>query len=102
LAHLTEKRQQEGFAEPTPKQLKDAAKQKRHDANEAVVALFLENVEPAVINEAALRSYLGRYGPFDPERVTAILDRILESTPKDLHVEVYLDAIRKQIEGDAS
>jgi len=100
LGHLIEKRQQEGFVEPTPKQLKEAANQKRHQADESVVALFLEKLEPAVINEAAIRDYLNRYGPFDPERVADILDRLIESGPKDLHVEVYLDAIHKQIDGD--
>jgi hypothetical protein len=100
LQHLVNKRQHEGFIEPTPRQLKDAARKQRIEADEALVALFFERLEPAAINEAAIRSYLERYGPFEPERASAVLDRMLESTPKDLHVEVYLDAIRKQLNGD--
>jgi transposase InsO family protein len=100
LEHLVNKRQREGFIEPTPRQLKDAAQKQRIEADAAVVALFFERLEPAAINEAAIRSYLERYGPFEPEPAGAVLDRMLESTPRDLHVEVYLDAIRKQLNGD--
>ncbi len=101
LQHLLDKRQREGFTEPTPRQLEDKTKRERAAADEAVVALFYERLEPAVINEAAIRKFLARYGPFDPEHVCAVLDRLLDSTPKDLHVEVYLDAIRQQLAGDA-
>jgi putative transposase len=101
LQHLLEMRQREGFIEPTPRQLKDAAGRQRSEADEAVVGLFLDRLEPAVVNEAAIRNFLERYGPFEPERASAVLDRMLESAPKDLHVEVYLDAIRKQLDGDA-
>jgi transposase InsO family protein len=100
LQHLVNKRQQEGFIEPTPRQVKDAAQRQRSEADEAVVGLFFDRLEPAVINEAAIRNYLERYGPFEPERARVVLERLLESTPKDLHVEVYLDAIRKQLDGD--
>ena len=102
LQHLLEKRQRDGFIEPTPKQIKDAAKQQQVEADEAVVALLYERLDPAVVNEAAIRSFLERYGPLEPEQVSTILDRMLESTPKDLHVEVYLDAILKQLKGDCS
>lgn len=100
LQHLVDKRQREGFIEPSPRQLKDAALEQRQQADEAVVALFLDRLEPAVVNEAAIRCYLERYGPFEPERVQLVLDRLLSSAPKDLHVDVYLDAIRKQLDGD--
>lgn len=100
LQHLLEKRQREGFIEPTPKQIKDVTKQQRACADEAVVALFCARLEPAVFNEAAIRTFLERYGPLEPEHVRTVLDRMLESTPKDLHVDVYLDAIHKQLAGD--
>ena len=100
LQHLLEQRRREGFVEPSPRQVKDAAQQRRSDADEAVVALFLDRLEPAAVSEAAIRSYLEQYGPFEPERACAVLDRLLESSPADLHVEVYLDAIRKQLNGD--
>jgi putative transposase len=100
LQYLVEKRRREAFIEPAPQQMSDAAQQQRAEADEAVVALFLERLEPAVINEPAIRRFLERYGPFDPERVGRVLGRLLEAGPKDLHVEVYLDAIRKQLQGD--
>jgi hypothetical protein len=95
-----DKRQREGFIEPSPRQVKEAALNQRREADEAVVALFLDRLEPAVVNEGAIRRYLERYGPFESERAQRVLDRLLESTPRDLHVEVYLDAIRKQLDGD--
>ncbi len=100
LRHLVEKRQREGFVEPTPRQLQDESKQQRAEADDAVVALFCDRLEPAVINEATIRIFLERYGPFEIEHISAVLDQMLESSPKDLHVEVYLDAIRKQLSGD--
>ena len=100
LQHLVEKRRDEAFIEPTPQQMSDAAQQRRADADDAVVDLFLERLEPAVINEPAIRRFLERYGPLDPERVRGALGRLLEAGPKDLHVEVYLDAIREQLQGD--
>lgn len=101
LQHLVDKRQREGFIEPTPQQIKEATKQQRIEADRAVVALFCERLDAAVINEVAILDFLERYGPFEPNNVRAILDTMLETTPKDLHVEVYLDAIRNQLTGEA-
>ena len=101
LQHLLEKRRREGFIEPSAKQTKDAAQQQRNEADEAVVTLLFERLDPAAVNEAAVRSFLRRYGPFDSEAARTVLDRMLASTPKDLHVEVYLDAIRNQLNGGA-
>jgi transposase InsO family protein len=100
LQHLVDRRQHEGFVEPSPRQLKNATLKQRRKADDAVVALFLDRLEPAVVNEAAIRRYLERYGPFNPARAQLALDRLLLSAPKDLHVDVYLDAIRKQLDGD--
>ena len=68
--------------------------------DDAMVALLAERLDPAVLDEGAARAYLNRYVPVDTERVAVILDRLLDAEPNDLHVEVYLDAIRKQIQGD--
>lgn len=100
LQHLVEKRRRDGFIEPTPRQLKDAADRQRADHDDAVVTLFFDRLDPAVVNESAIRSFLNRYGPLDPERVGAVLEQLLKSEPTDLHVEIYLDAIRKQLKGE--
>lgn len=98
LQHLVDKRQREGFIEPSPKQLKEAAAKQRAEADQAIVELFFGRLDPAAMHEATVRDYLERYGPFDPEQTQRALDVMLESTPKDLHVKVYLDEIRKQLQ----
>jgi len=100
LGHLVDRRRQEGFTEPTPKQLQDAATEKRAEQDAAVIDLLADKLSAAVFAEAQVKRFLYRYGPWDPERVGVILERLLETHPTDLHVEVYLDAIRTQLRGE--
>ncbi len=95
LGHLVQKRRSEGFVEPTPAQIAAADAQQRAQADEAVVALLVERLDHEAFDGAAVRDFLDRYGPFDLERVEAVLDRLLANGPADLHVSVYLDAIRQ-------
>jgi len=97
LGHLVRRRDAEHFHEPTPRQLRDEALARRVAADEAVVQLLARRLDPAAFDEPAVREYLARYGPFDLSRAAAVLDRLREAgTGRDLHVRVYLDAIRDE------
>ena len=100
LTHLVEERRKQGFVEPTPQQIQEAATGQRQAADLAVVQLLSGSVDPAVFNETAIQSFLERYGPFEPDAVRGALEQFLESNPKDLHVEIYLDVIRAQLKGE--
>jgi hypothetical protein len=97
LHHLVEQRRREAFIEPSPQQLQNAARQQRRDADDAVINLLVDSLDPAVINIATMQAFLDRYGPFDPDEARGVLERFFIDTPRDLHVEVYLDAMHKQL-----
>ena len=91
LGHLIDKRREEGFIEtaaPTPP---------RQLADDALVAVLREHLDPAVFDEEAIRDFLDKYGPFDVEDATRVLDDIFFCAPLDLHVLVYLDVLRKAL-----
>ena len=79
------------------KQLKDDAHHQRQDQDLAIIDLLIQRLDPAVINIAATRSFLDRYGPFDPDRAQAVLDRLLAQHLSDQHVDFYLNAIRENL-----
>ena len=101
LGHLVERRRQEGFVEPPPRQTSERARARRAEADQAVLDLLGERLDPGVIDHTTIRDYLDRFGPFDPERAEAVLDRLLrQDAGRDRHVAVYLDAIRDQLGGE--
>jgi hypothetical protein len=58
LKHLVDKRRQEGFLEPSPKQLKDEQDQIRAQQDDAVIELLAQRLDPAVLVEAKARDFL--------------------------------------------
>ena len=94
LRHLVKVRRAEAFVEPSPRDLCRQARAARAEQDQAVIDLLVEHIDPAVIDVAAARSYLDRYGPFDPERAEQTLRRLLTQLPNDQHIDLYLDAIR--------
>jgi transposase InsO family protein len=101
LGHLVEQRREQGFIEPSPRQLAEQAVARRAEADEAIVDLLAETLDEAVFDEAAIRDYLERYGPFDVERAQAVLERMLADGGRpDHHVTLYLDAIRNHHGGE--
>ena len=95
LGHLVEQRRQTGFLEPPPRQLAEQRAQQRAEADQAVVALLVEHLDPDVIDLVAIRGYLDRFGPFDLDRASRVLHRLLRAgLPNDCHLTVVLDAIR--------
>jgi len=102
LGHLVERRRLEGFVEPPPRQTSERARARRAEADQAVLDLLRERLDASVIDDDAIRDYLDRFGPFDPERAEGVLDQLLQrDADRDRHVTVYLDAIRDQQEGGA-
>jgi len=101
LGHLVAQRREQGFLEPTPRQLAERAVARRVEADQAIVDLLAETLDEAVFDEAAIRDYLERYGPFDIERARSVLERMLADGGRpDHHVTLYLDAIRNHIGGE--
>jgi hypothetical protein len=90
LEHLVEQRRQRVKNTPTR-----SAIEARREADARVVALLKDRLDPGAFDEPAVRSWLDRYGPLAVERVSEILDRMLERGPSDLHPTVYLDAVKE-------
>ncbi len=99
LGHLTEKRRQEAFLEPAPRTLAEEHAAQRDAEDRAIVDLLGEQLDAAVFDEATVRAFLRRYGPFDHEPAAAVLQDLLKYEPRDRHVTFYLDAIRRETSG---
>ncbi len=92
LGHLVERRRAEGFVQAVSEPAKA-----RESADDAIVELLREHLDPSVFAESAVRDFLRRYGPFDPARAGQVLCDLLTSSPPDHHVAVYLEAIREAL-----
>lgn len=91
LGHLVDKEQASRVpAPPRPR---------REGLDDALVALLRRRVHADVFDEAAIRNFLDRYGPFETEPATVALDRWMRQQPDDLHVNAYLEAIRDALGG---
>ncbi len=100
LGHLVERRRKQGFIEPDPRQWVDQTRQERAEADDAIVALLFERLDPLVIDESTIRRWLDRFGPLEPEQTAYQLDTYLaQGEPTDQHVVVYLEAIRAAANG---
>jgi len=101
LAHLVQKRRDDGLPEPDPRAFADAARKRREDADEAVLAVLRQRLDAAAVDEDAARDWLLRFGPLDPDGTAAVLDsRLALGEPKDHHVTRYLQAARAALHGD--
>jgi hypothetical protein len=102
LGHLVRTRQREDFVAPAPRALvEEHAASRAHD-DQCLLDLLSLRLDPAVVDAATVRTWLERFGPFDPEAAAAVLDGLLTHEPPDRHVTFYLDAIRRQTFGDPS
>ena len=100
LGHLVKVRRAEAFVEPSPKDLANQHAQARMAQNQAVIDVLIEHLDSAVIDVGACLDYLDRHGPFDPERAEKTLHRLLGQMPNDQHISLFLDAIRKDQNGE--
>ena len=100
LAYLSEKRRRAVHGEePSARQIKASDLARRRAADEAVVALFAERLDPDARDDVAVRSFLERHGPFEVDAVSTALSAILSGGAKDQHPTVYLDAISRRLGG---
>jgi len=98
LGHLVTRRQREGFIAPTPRQVVDAVAARRTRWDDEVTALLAQRLDPAVFDEAAVRAFLARVGPFDPAAVTVVLDALFAHGARaDQHPSVFLDALHQRL-----
>ena len=94
LGHLVQERREQllPVVDDTPD-----ADAERSVADDAIVSLLEERVDSHVFDEAAIRAFLHRYGPFDSTRAAAVLDDVLRADRTDHHVNVYLQALREAL-----
>lgn len=97
LGHLTQKRRDENFVEPTPQALADALAARRAEADAAVCDTLAARFDPAVFDSPTIRAFLTRVGPWDPVQVSEIADRFFALHPRDTHVQVLLDHLHNQL-----
>ncbi len=96
LNHLVQKRRATGRIEPSPQALAEAERTGRAAAGQAVVDLLTERLEPAVVDVASILSFCDRFGPFDVGLCDEAIGSFVERGMKDQHIDIYLDAIRRQ------
>ncbi|MCP3986014.1 MAG: DDE-type integrase/transposase/recombinase [bacterium] len=95
LGHLVTQRRSEGFIEPTPRQLAEQAAKERAEADQAVVDLVATHLHDDVFDEASVRAFLARFGPFDTDAAAEVLERLCVDG-NDRHIRFYLDALRRE------
>jgi len=100
LGHLVRRRREQGGIQSHPRQLAEQARQRRAEADRAVLALLSEHLSADVVDQPAVRDFLDRHGPFDPDRAALTLEHLFErGEQRDRHVSFYLDAIRNAEQG---
>lgn len=97
LGHLVQKRRAEGFLEPTPRALAESLAAQREEADAAVFDALASRVDPAVLDPTAIRSFLSRFGPWDPVRAAELTDAFFALHPRDTHVQVLLDHLNHRL-----
>ena len=58
------------------------------------VALVRAHLAPEVFDEARVRDFFARFGPFALDRIEQILENLLATEPDTCHIDFYLDHIR--------
>ncbi|MBN2194892.1 MAG: DDE-type integrase/transposase/recombinase [Polyangiaceae bacterium] len=102
LGHLVEKRRADNRVEPSPKALTENARKERERSALAIADLLTDKLDAGVVDSAAVRDFVDRFGPFDPDLAEQTLDDLLRGGQRrDLHVSVYLDAVREAAKGGA-
>ena len=65
----------------------------REQADAAVVEVLRDRLAAAVFDEEAVREFLHRYGPLEPDAVAEIVDFAVEHGGADQHMRVVLDGV---------
>jgi len=74
----------------------------RKQADHAVTELLRDRLATAVFDDSAVRSFLERYGPLDPEDVELTVQFAIEHGGADQHIDVFLDGIKTALCGGAA
>lgn len=97
LGHLTEKRRRQALIAASGAQSAAPADTSRETADDAIVELLREHLDPAAFDEASARTFLRQYGPFDEEPAGRVLYEQIAQGGAYHHVLVYLEAIREAL-----
>jgi hypothetical protein len=101
LGHLVSERRAQGCIVPSPHDLAEAARAASLAAEQAVVDILHDVLDPAVVDELAIRDHCQRFGPFSPAGCEEAIAPLLERGLTDQHISVYLEAIvRLHRQGD--
>ncbi len=96
LGHVVEKHRETIGTRELQSPAADAAA-RRAEADQGIINLLADAIDPGVFDEPAVRAYLNRFGPFDPERAAATLASLMSAgEPTDQHVSFYLNAIHDE------
>lgn len=95
LSHLVAAHRSEGRVDPSPKALAAIARAERAAADDAIVNLLAERLDPAVVDAPVIRDFCERFGPFDVGECDQAIAPLLARGLVDQHVTTYLDAIRR-------
>lgn len=101
LGSLAKKRRKLNFVAPTAQMLSEAEALRKAEAEASVFDVIAARLDPAVIDSTTIRTFLGRFGPWDADAVAVLLDQYLTQEPKDQHVNVYLEHLHAQLRGNA-
>lgn len=95
LGHLVAKRRAEEITEPSPRELAEKARAARERNATGIVDLLADRLAEGVVDVAAVRGFVDRFGPFDLDLAERTIDDLLrQGAARDLHAELYLEAIR--------
>ena len=97
LGYLVARRRAQNFVEPTPQALAEDAHARRMELDASVVDVLAARLDPGVVDSPTIRTFLDRVGPWDPSRVTELLDLFLRDHPRDSHIQVVLDALHAHL-----
>ncbi len=102
LGHLVAKSRLDKLDEPKPRDLGELARARREQNIEAVLGLFSEKLDGAVVDAAAVREDIERFGLIDVDSAHFELDDMFAfGAPRDQHVSYYLSALRASRNGGA-
>jgi putative transposase len=100
LGHLVAKRRADKITEPSPRELAEKAHAARERNATGIVDLLADRLAEGVVDVAAVRDFVDRFGPFDLDLAERTIDDMLrQGTARDLHAELYLEAIRRAAAG---
>lgn len=99
LGHLVATHQ--GDPALDPKSIALAAQRRRQQADDAVLAILIEQLHGDAVDLPAARDWLDRFGPLDAAAFEAALSqRFQEGESRDQHVTHYLQSITRILHGD--